>query len=215
MLFLVTSSWLDFLVALIGFISLISMGLLSFILWIRPVKKKLSLKISPPKIGFQKKFIFGKKDRFFQVKIGLFDTDIVLPLKGLKDKHLVIDFRRNSHTKGYDLTFHANGNSFLQPPRMKNKKKIKKTETFNSIELINRAALIILAVSVFQDAPIQFVELELSSKYSFDSKKQPRIEFLFTLLRIKPNIDDLSRDKTGLYSFMTSSFNQEDDETSD
>ena len=213
MLFLVTSFLLDLLFAFIGFVSFILMGLVSFVLWIRPVQKKLSLKTPLPEPGFQKKFILKKKHSSFQIVIGPFDADIVLPLKGLKEKHLVIKFRKDIHIEAYDLIFHANGNSFLRSPRTKNLEQIKRDATFNSAELIKSTALIVLSVSVFRDAPLQFVEFELSCEYSFDLKKQPRVEFLFTLLRIQPKIDDLSRDKTGLYSFMTSSFHQENDET--
>lgn len=163
----------------------------------------------PPRQGEKRELTF-KDTRHIRYRIGLFDSDWKLRMKGIVEDHIILDFKKDRNLEEYDIDLIPGGVVFYRPPHEQQLVRIKSRERIQSQELIGHSAILRLVAALQGERQVHYVELELSTRFYIDNAGDERMKFILELQRVWPGIDMNSRSKRGVYSFGRESNAKED-----
>ena len=215
---LVFSAFLDYLFILIAILSGSSFAFLFYKLFILPSVLLRRLDTLPLQIGYEKSIVFQGRESVLKLSVGQLLGDFNLRLKGIREDHLVLKFRREIDIEEYEISCTAGGYVFFRQPHAEYFVRMLSSETFLSSEFIGHTACFRIVAKQLKSQPICYVDLELLAEYFVNEMQAEQMRFILRIVNIIPEIDETKSDKNGIYSFKENKDrekNDKEDEDSD
>ena len=195
---LLVSAFLDYLAIFLACLSTGGLAFISFRVFIKPALEIQTMKEAPPLVGHTENIILAAHENIRAFSIGQLFGDFNLRLKGIKEKHLVIKIKRVSEQEIYDIFLEANGRVELRLPHTREMERMQKKIIFNSAELISHTADFRLLAKASH-----YVEVELACEYYKNELDAEKMKFILKVTKIQPPVDTKSRNKNGIYKFIS------------
>jgi hypothetical protein len=193
---------IEYLIFAIGIVSLFALIFLLNRLIFQPAAIALADRESPPpQEGYTLDVVLDDSIRARIISIGQIDSTIRTRMAGIREDHLILNFRKEPGMEEYLITVVPGGDVFFLPPHGKKFDHLKNRESFESRELIGNMAKFRLAAIIREERAIQYLEFHLTSKYFNDRLGNERMKFPLTLAKIFPSVNINRRNKKGIYSF--------------
>ncbi len=202
MFLLIIPATLNYFFAIVGIAAFIGLFILLYKLIFGPVLKAgMERQSPPPEENAVMEILIDDIVRSRRISIGQLDSDIKIRMNGIKEDHLILKIRKERDIEEYEITVVPGGSVFYRPPHAKKIDAIKGPETIASRELIGYPAIIRIVAGMKDNRLLQYVEYELATRYIINSLGDEKMQFILTLKRIYPGVDQNSRNSKGIYMF--------------
>ncbi len=199
---LMAPGYLDLLVLTGSLISFTLFIWLIYLIFIKPVLKVLAdLTAQPPETGFIYEIIVDDTNRNKIISVGQLDADIKTRMKGIKEDHLRLRFKKEAGQEDYNITVIPGGPLFYKAPHAARLEPISAPESFESSEMIGYPAVFRIAANVSGGRALQYIEMELSNYFSKDAYGKEQMRFVMKLIRYYPGVLRTKPVKKGIYAF--------------
>ncbi|MBW7857242.1 MAG: hypothetical protein H3C43_02830 [Leptonema sp. (in: Bacteria)] len=158
---LVTPTYLDVTLTVIGLFSFFVLFYFFYRYILQPALKVLADTNSPPPQQGEKRELTFKDTRQIRFRIGLFDSDWKLRMKGIVEDHLILNFKKDRSLEEYEIDLIPGGAVFYRPPHEQQLVRMKNRERIESRELIGHPAILRLVAALQGERQVVFISIIL------------------------------------------------------
>jgi hypothetical protein len=190
---------------LLYFIAILAIGVILAVLYFQLLVPFMELKKNeipfPPKVGDVFTYVVNESERSPTFTIGKSRGNIVTKCAPISEGHLTFLFKKNPFAEEYDIIIKKGGPTLFKPPRVATYSLMDPTERLESHEIIGKSAEFRISGQVIKERMINYIEISLTSKFFFTKMGKERLQFLFKIEKIHPNLNLNHKDDDGNFYF--------------